>query len=224
VLCWFVDCFSILLRLTLDIAHWFRRWTLWTTICPISGSRSTPAYCQPVYLSRLCLLKVPVVICSLSFPLSPVCSVHPAPSAACSFSVPCLLFSFFFLTGQRQSVQGTMLVYPKGSCGNTHISCCLFAHLLVCVSQAGLELASGGTGALLFSQCNVAWRSFVQARGSECWCFASSWWFFFCQVCLQQISANFLIYGAHAVCFLPLVKFKFQPQVFVLLSGYLCIF
>jgi hypothetical protein len=158
--------------------------------------------------------------------LPPFSSVLSAPCPFCCMFLFSSLFiiQFFFLTGQRQSVQGTMLVYPKGSCGNTHISCCLFAHLLVCVSQAGLELASGGTGALLFSQCNVAWRSFVQARGSECWCFASSWWFFFCQVCLQQISANFLIYGAHAVCFLPLVKFKFQPQVFVLLSGYLCIF
>jgi hypothetical protein len=32
------------------------------------------------------------------------------------------------------------------------------------VSQAGVEPASGGTGALLFSQCNVAWRNFVQAN------------------------------------------------------------
>jgi hypothetical protein len=50
-----------------------------------------------------------------------------------------------------------MLVYPWGSCGNT--ACCLFAYLLVCVSQAGLELVSGGGGALLFSQCNLAWKS-----------------------------------------------------------------
>jgi hypothetical protein len=28
-----------------------------------------------------------------------------------------------------------------------------------------LEPASGGVGALLFSQCNVAWRSFVQSGG-----------------------------------------------------------
>jgi hypothetical protein len=27
-----------------------------------------------------------------------------------------------------------------------------------------LELASGGTGALLFSQCNVVWQSFVGLR------------------------------------------------------------
>jgi hypothetical protein len=52
-----------------------------------------------------------------------------------------------------QSVQGAMLVYPKGSCGNT--VCCLFAHLLVCISQAGLEPASGSMGVLLFSHYNV---------------------------------------------------------------------
>jgi hypothetical protein len=37
---------------------------------------------------------------------------------------------------------------------------------LLDVSQADLELVSGVSGALLFSQCNVVWRSFVQAGGS----------------------------------------------------------
>jgi hypothetical protein len=41
----------------------------------------------------------------------------------------------------------------------------LFVHLLVGLSQAGLELASGGTEALLFSQCNMVWRNFVQTGG-----------------------------------------------------------
>jgi hypothetical protein len=42
-----------------------------------------------------------------------------------------------------------------------------------------LELVSGGAGGLLFSQCNVAWRSFLQAgfRVSE-FCF----FFLFCFV------------------------------------------
>jgi hypothetical protein len=39
---------------------------------------------------------------------------------------------------------------------------------LLDVSQAGLDLASGSVGALLFSQCNVLRRSFVQAGGSGC--------------------------------------------------------
>jgi hypothetical protein len=36
------------------------------------------------------------------------------------------------------------------------------------VPQAGLEPASGGMGAPLFSQCNMVWRSFVRAGGSGC--------------------------------------------------------
>jgi hypothetical protein len=69
-----------------------------------------------------------------------------------------------------------MLVYARGGCGDT--MCHLFAHLLVCISQAGLEPASGGAGSLLFSQCNVLRRSFVQAGGSGCRSFDSSWCFF----------------------------------------------
>jgi hypothetical protein len=53
-----------------------------------------------------------------------------------------------------------MLVYPGGGCGST--VCHFIAHLLVCVSQADLEPASGGVGALLVFQCNVAWRSFCR--------------------------------------------------------------
>jgi hypothetical protein len=37
---------------------------------------------------------------------------------------------------------------------------------------------SGGAGALLVSQCNVAWRSFVWAGDSGCQRFAFSWCFF----------------------------------------------
>jgi hypothetical protein len=57
------------------------------------------------------------------------------------------IFSFFFCGVVPQSVQGAMLVYPKGGCGNT--AWYLFAHLLVCwISQANLEPASGSMGAL----------------------------------------------------------------------------
>jgi hypothetical protein len=58
---------------------------------------------------------------------------------------------------------------------------------MVWISQAGLELASCGTGALPFSQCIVVWRSFVQAGGSG---FDSSWWFFSAK-CGSSIQQNF---------------------------------
>jgi hypothetical protein len=56
------------------------------------------------------------------------------------------------------------------------------------VSQAGLELVPGS--ALLLSQCKVAWRSFVWAGGSCCWCFDSSWCFISAK-CGFSISAKF---------------------------------
>jgi hypothetical protein len=89
---------------------------------PFSGAVA----CQPVYLSRLCLLKVPTEISSFLLPPSPVCSENPTLSAACSFSVPCLLFSFcfaYFLQGRGQSLQVAMLVYPRGSCENITCLC-----------------------------------------------------------------------------------------------------
>jgi hypothetical protein len=98
---------------------------------PISGRGLSPVHCQPCCLSNLCLLKVNMKIISLILSHSLVCSERPAPSAVCSFSVTCLLFSLFFLQGRGQSVLGAMLVYPRGSSGNT--TCHLFAHLLVCV-------------------------------------------------------------------------------------------
>jgi hypothetical protein len=84
--------------------------------------------------------------------------------------------------------------------------------LLVCVSQAVLELGSGGAGALLFSQCEVVWRSFVRAGGSGCWSFASCW--LFSAKCSSSISAKFLIYRAHTVFFLPLVAILDHPLCF----------
>jgi hypothetical protein len=201
MLCWFSDCFPILqCHLTLDVAHWLRRWVLLTAICPILGSSLSPSHCQPFCFSSLFLLKIPTQISSFLLPPSPVLSEHPTACAVCSFSVSCLLLSIFFLWGRHQSVQRTMLVYHRGSCGNT--ACHIFAHLLVCVSQAGLEWTFGSVGALMFSQCNVAWRSH---GGSGCQIFYSSWCFFFCQVWLQHLR-KFFIYGAHSVCFCPLKK------------------
>jgi hypothetical protein len=176
---------------------------LWTAICPISGSGLSRTHCRPFCLSSLCLLKDHVEISFLPLPPSLVRSEHPAPSAVCPSQFLVYYSVFSFLWDGSQSAQGTMLVYPRSTCGNT--TYCLFAHLLVCVSQAGLEPVSGSAGALLFSQCNVLGRSFVWAGGSGCQSFDSFWWFFSAK-CGSSVSAKFLIYGAHAVCFCPLVS------------------
>jgi hypothetical protein len=60
---------------------------------------------------------------------------------------------------------------------------------------------SGSAGALLVSQCNVVWRSFLWAGGSGYQGFASSWWFFVCQVWLQHLSEIFDLQSSH--CLLP---------------------
>jgi hypothetical protein len=200
MLCCFSDCFSILqCCLTLDVAHWLRRWALWTAICPISGSSLSSVTVSP--------FAFPVFVYWKFMQRSAPC---PSPFLQCTQSTPppllhvlfnSLFIIHFFGGGGGQSAQGAMLVYPRGSCGNT--MCCLFAHLLVCVAQASLELVSGSVGALLFSQCNVAWRSFVQAGGSGCRGFDSSWWFLSAK-CGSIISAKFLIYRDHTVCFCPL--------------------
>jgi hypothetical protein len=136
----------------------------------------------------------------LPLPASPGHSEHPVPTAACPSQF--LIYYSFFLQGGGQFVQEAMLVYPRGGCGST--TCQLFAHLLVCIPQGGLELPSGSAGALLVSQCNGAWGSFVQAAGLGFQGFASSWWFFSAK-CGSIISARFLIYGAHIICSFPLV-------------------
>jgi hypothetical protein len=136
--------------------------------------------------------------CSSLLLLCIQCPLHP---------LLCVLFSslfiisfcfFFFFCSLWVSLS---LVYPRDSCRNT--ICFLFAQLLVCVSQAGLEQASAGMGALLFSQCNVVWRSFVRDGDLGCQSFASSWcfFFFFCQVWLQHLSKVFDLWSS--LCLLP---------------------
>jgi hypothetical protein len=117
------------------------------------------------------------------------------------------LFAFVFvfvLQGGGISLSRRLCWFiPQVGGGILCDACCSLAGLLN-VSQAGLELVSGGIGALLFSQCNMAWRSFVQAKVSGCWSF-DSFWCFISTKCGTSFSARFLIYGAHVVCFCTLV-------------------
>jgi hypothetical protein len=84
MLWWFADYFSILhCCLTLDVVHWLKRWALWTTTCPISGSGLSLVHCQPFFLSSLCLLKFCMEISSLLFPLSLVHFQKLWPSVVC---------------------------------------------------------------------------------------------------------------------------------------------
>jgi hypothetical protein len=132
----------------------------------------------------------------------------PPSSAACSFLVPCLLFSFvlFVCLWSRESVcPGAYAGISQEWLWEYHMPLVCSPVGLLDVSQAGLEPASGGPGALLFSQCNV-----VQAGVSGCGSPGSSWCFFSAKYG-SSVSAKFLIYGAHAVCFCILVTILNPP-------------
>jgi hypothetical protein len=70
--------------------------------------------------------------------------------------------------------------------------CCSTVGLLA-VSQIGLEPMSGVPGTLLFSHCNMAWTSFVQAgvQGVDVLILLIA---FFSARCGSHISVRFLIY------------------------------
>jgi hypothetical protein len=109
---------------------------------------------------------------------------------------------YVFVGGQ--SADGAMLVYSGGGWGNT--SWHLVLTCLVCQmspKQVWSQCLSAAA-ALLFSQCNMAWRSFLQDRGAGCWLFDSPWCFISAKSG-SSVSARFLIHGAHAVCFCVLV-------------------
>jgi hypothetical protein len=92
----------------------------------------------------------------------------------------------------------------------------LGAHLfgLPNVSQAVLEQAAVVLTVLvaahLFSQCNVAWRRFLKARGSECQSFDSPWCFISIK-CGSSVSARFLSHTTYVVCLCTLVTILDPP-------------
>jgi hypothetical protein len=144
---------------------------------PYFSSGLSPTHFWLLCLSSLCLLKVHVEISSLLLPPSLVLSEYPTPSAACTFSVPCLLL-LLFLRGRGSDCPESYAGLSQERLWKYCVTViCLPAHLLD-VSQAGLEPVSGSAGSLWLSQCNVAWRSFVWAGGSGCWSPGSSWCFF----------------------------------------------
>jgi hypothetical protein len=74
---------------------------------------------------------------------------------------------------------------------------------VACFSQAGQELASGGTVALLVSPFNVEWGGYVQAGGVEVPEFCLFLVVFPIR-CISSISPR-VYFQKHAFCFLPLV-------------------
>jgi hypothetical protein len=160
--------------------------SLLTAICLISGNGLSLAHCWTFCLSSLCLPKVPMEISSLPCPASLMLSEHPTPSAVCSFSVPCLLFSFVFVFVEWGSVcLGDYAGLSQGQLWEYHMP-------FIC-SPVGLHLPSRfGAGIWQCRSPPIAWRMFVWAGGSGCWTFDSSC-FFLCQVWLQHLGKIFCL-------------------------------
>jgi hypothetical protein len=103
------------------------------------------ACCQSFCPSSLCLLKVCVEISSLLLPLSLVQLQHPCPFC-CVFPFSSLFIVQFFFFCRAAISPGGYAGLSQGCLREYRMT--VGAHLLV--SQAGLEPASGGMGALLF--------------------------------------------------------------------------
>jgi hypothetical protein len=119
---------------------------------------------------------------------SPFSSVLRQPWPLCcvfffsSLFIIQLGFLVFFQGVGGQSVQGTMLFYPRGGCANT--TCCLFAHLLICwmsPKQVWSEHLAVREHSWFLSVNGI--RKFYRLGGSECWSFDSCLFFFSAKCC-----------------------------------------
>jgi hypothetical protein len=147
-----------------------------------------------------CLFTVPCGTAPL--PLSEL----RAPSSLCYisfFSQELVYYSvcFFPLWAGGTVCPGVVLTCPRVVCGST--AYCIFAHLMVCISEAGKELASGGMGALLVSLFNVKWGCRAWAGGVEVLEFCL-FLVFFPARCTSSISPRFY-FRKHVFWILPLV-------------------
>jgi hypothetical protein len=125
------------------------------------------------------------------------CLILP-PFSGVQVALPSLLYvlfsslfiiQFFFFVG-RSVCPGNYASLSQGCLGEYCMT--LGAHLPN-VSQAGLEplvavVMVVAMAAHLFSQCNVVWRSFLQARGWGCQSFDSPWCFISAKCYLQHLS------------------------------------
>jgi hypothetical protein len=205
MLWWFTVCFSILQGLlTLGVAHWLRRWALWSSTCPTSGNGLSPICCQPSCLSGHLFTDSSHKDMLLAPPrFSSALSVFPPPLLCCSFQFVVYCSVFVFVAG-GQSAQGPVLVYPEDGWGNT--AWCLVLTCLICwmSSKQVWSQHLAAVAALLFSQ-DVTWYG-EAFHGLEVqfWSFDFPWCFIFSK-CGSSISVGFLIHRAHTVCFCTLV-------------------
>jgi hypothetical protein len=115
---------------------------------PLSALFQAAAYYQPTVdlsaFSAICLLKVPMEISSLLLPPSLVCLEHPAPLLCVPFQF--LVYCSVFICVWGISFPRCYARLSQGWLGEYHEMFGTHLFGLVNVSQAGLELVSGGEG------------------------------------------------------------------------------
>jgi hypothetical protein len=193
----FVDCYL----------PYFRHWL-------ITHPSAFPVFVYWKFTQRSAPCPFPLLRCAYS---------TPPPLLHVPFQVLIYCSVCLFCRVGGQSVHRAMLVYPRGGCGNTAWHLVLTCWSARCLPSK-LELTSGSMGALQFSQCNVAWRNFVWAGSSGGRSF-DSFWCFISAKGGSRVSAWFLIYRAHTVCFCTLVAILdpllisfFKEGIFIYIS------
>jgi hypothetical protein len=122
----------------------------------------------------------------------------------------------FFFCGARVSLsRGICWFIPGVAMGIPRA-----AYLVTCWSASPKQVWNRylSTEALLFSQCNVTWGSFVWAVNSGCQSFDSSWWFFSCLVCFQFLSKIFDLQSSRCLL-LPSSHHLGSFRIFVLTNS-----
>jgi hypothetical protein len=150
---------------------------------------------------------------SLSLPPSLVPSKHPALFAACPFQF-LVCYSIFFCRVGVSLSWGLCWFIPGVAVGIWWAT-----YLLTCWSASPKQVwmgiwQHGIPGFSVLCECST----FVWVGGLGCQSFASSWWFFSGK-CGSSFSGRVLFYGAHSVCFLPLVTIL-DPLMFIFLTSF----
>jgi hypothetical protein len=114
--------------LTLGVAHWLRRWVLWSATCPASGSGLSPAHCWPSCLSSHLFDSSHEDQLLASPPFSSgLLASHPL---WCLLVFSLLLIVLFFLWWGGSPCPGDYAGLSQGWLGEYCVM--LGAHLLVC--------------------------------------------------------------------------------------------
>jgi hypothetical protein len=160
-----VHCFFSILWSSLTLgAHWLRRWALWSTTCPASGSDLLPSL---AFLPFQCSF-TDSLHWDYLFALPPFSGAVLCCYARLQFAVCCSVF-----LGGGSVCSRVVLVYPGGGWGNS--TWCMELTCLVCwMSQEGLEpavAAAAVVAALKFFQCMCCEEAFhgLEVQGVKVW-------------------------------------------------------